>query len=99
MSWLLRVLLSFTGLLVCPFTFLVDKSKRCVPQLCAKGARTRYNGWEDGAQGVEVAGEWANARATVRGVRAMSCAIEANGVGNKGKMRRRSEKVLVRGIL
>lgn len=28
----------------------------CVPQLCAKGARTRYNGWEDGAQGVEVAG-------------------------------------------
>ena len=46
----------FTRLPVCPFTFLVDKSKRCVPQLCAKGARTRYNGWEDGAQGVEVAG-------------------------------------------
>ena len=71
----------------------------CVPQLCAKGARTRYNGWEDGAQGVEVAGEWGKARAAVRGVRAMSCAIEANGVGSKGKMRRRSGKVLVRGLL
>ena len=91
MRWLLRVLLSFTS--------LVDKSKCCVPQLCAKGARTRYNGWEDGAQGVEVAGEWGKARAAVRGVRAMSCAIEANGVGSKGKMRRRSGKVLVRGLL
>ena len=40
---------------------------RCVPQLCAKGARTRYNGWEDGARGVEIAGEWANARVAVRG--------------------------------
>lgn len=99
MRWLLRVLLSFTGLLVCPFTFLVDKSKRCVPQLCAKGARTRYNGWEDGAQGVEVAGEWVNARVAVRGVRAKSWTIEANGVGSKGKMRRRSGKVLVRGVL
>ena len=97
MSWLLRVFLSFTGLLVCPFTSLVDKSKRCVPQLCAKGARTRYNGWEDGAQGVEVVG--ANARAAVRDVRTMNCAIEANGVGGKGKMRRRSGKVLVRGLL
>ena len=38
-----------------------------MPQLCAKGARTRYNDWEDGARGVEVAGEWANARAAVRG--------------------------------
>ena len=38
-----------------------------MPQLCAKGARTRYNGWEDGAQGVEVAGEWVSARAAVRG--------------------------------
>ena len=99
MSWLLRVLLSFTGLLVSPFTSLVDKSKRCVQQLCAKGARTRYNDWGDGEQGVEVAGEWANARAAVRGVRAMSCAIEANGVGSKGKMRRRSGKLLVRGLL
>ena len=70
-----------------------------MPQLCAKGARTRYNGWEDGAQGVEVAGEWANACAAVRGVRTMSCAIEANRVGSKGKMRRRSGKVLVRGLL
>ena len=99
MSWLLRVLLSFTGLLVCSFTSLVDKSKRCVPQLCAKGARTRYNGREDGAQGVEVAGEWVKMRAAVRDVRMMSCAIEANGVGSKGKMRRRSGKVLVRGLL
>ena len=78
---------------------LVDKSKRCVPQLCAKGARTRYNDWEDGARGVEVAGEWVKMRAAVRDVRAMSCAIEANGVGNKGKMCRRSRKVLVRGLL
>lgn len=38
-----------------------------MPQLCAKGARTRYNGWEDGAQGVEVAGEWVKMRAAVRG--------------------------------
>lgn len=67
MSWLLRVLLSFTGLLVYPFTSLVDKSKRCVSQLCAKGARTRYNDWGDGARGVEVAGEWVKMRAAVRG--------------------------------
>ena len=70
-----------------------------MPQLCAKGARTRYNGWEDGAQGVEVAGEWANAHVAVRGVRAKSWTIEANGVGSKGKMHRRSGKVLVRGLL
>ena len=38
-----------------------------MPQLCAKGARARYNGWEDGAQGVGAAGEWANACAAVRG--------------------------------
>lgn len=38
-----------------------------MPQLCAKGARTRYNGWEDGARGVGAAGEWANAHAAVRG--------------------------------
>ena len=38
-----------------------------MPQLCAKGARARYNGWEDGAREVEVAGEWANAHAAVRG--------------------------------
>lgn len=70
-----------------------------MPQLCAKGARARYNGWEDGVQGVEVAGKWANAHAAVRDVRAMSWAIEANGVGSKGKMHRRSGKVLVRGLL
>ena len=70
-----------------------------MPQLCAKGTRTRYNGWEDGAQRVEVAGEWVKMRAAVRDVRAMSCAIEANGVGSKGKMRRRSGKLLVRGVL
>ena len=64
-----------------------------------KRSKTRYNGWEDGAQGVEVAGEWVNARVAVRGVRAKSCAIEANGVGSKGKMRRRSGKLLVRGLL
>lgn len=70
-----------------------------MPQLCAKGARTRYNDWEDGAQGVEVAGEWAKMRVAVRGVRAMSCRIAANGVGSKGKMRWWSGKVLVRGLL
>ena len=70
-----------------------------MPQLCAKGARTRYNDWGDGAQGVEVAGEWVKMRAAVRGVRAMSCALVANAVGSKGKMRRRSGKVLVRGLL
>ena len=40
--------------------FLVDQvylfTRLLSLQLCAKGARTRYNGWEDGAQGVEVAG-------------------------------------------
>ena len=36
-----------------------------MPQLCAKGARTRYNDWEDGEQGVEVAGEWVKMRASL----------------------------------
>lgn len=51
--------------------FLVDQvylfTRLLSLQLCAKGARTRYNDWGDGARGVEVAGEWVKMRAAVRG--------------------------------
>lgn len=55
--------LSFTGLLVTRLRFLVDQvylfTRLLSLQLCAKGARTRYYDWEEGARGVEVVGEGA----------------------------------------